>query len=347
MKFSEIVEKFATELVRGTSLTAHPDFNPQVAGLASLESATPNTLSYCEGGKYAAMVGKTAAIALILPVDEELQTLASDRGIAWVSTPQPRLLFAAAISLFYQPYQPQPHIHPTAAIDPSASLGKDVAIGAHAVIGENVKIGDGVCIFPNVTVYPGVEIGDRTVLHGNCIIEERTKIGANCVIHSGAAIGCEGFGFIPSDRGWVKMHQGGIVVLEDGVEVGANTTIDRPPVGETRIGSNTKIDNLVQIGHGCKIGSNCALSSQVGLSGQVIVGNGVLLAGQVGVANQVKIGDGAIATAKSGLHKDVDPKQIVSGYPAIPNKLWLKISAVYNRLPEMYKAIRKSRKDRG
>ncbi|MEM9539455.1 MAG: UDP-3-O-(3-hydroxymyristoyl)glucosamine N-acyltransferase [Cyanobacteria bacterium P01_E01_bin.42] len=347
MKFSEIVEKFAIELVRGTSLTAHPDFNPQVAGLASLESATENNLSYCEGGKYAAMVEETAAIALILPVDEELQTLASDRGIAWVSTPHPRLLFAEAIALFYQPYQPAPHIHPTAAIAPGVSLGKDVAIGAHAVIGENVKIGDGACIFPNVTVYPGVEIGDRTVLHGNCIIEERTKIGADCVIHSGAVIGCEGFGFVPSDRGWVKMHQSGIVVLDDGVEVGANTTIDRPPVGETRIGYNTKIDNLVQIGHGCKIGSNSALSSQVGLSGQVIVGNGVLLAGQVGVANQVKIGDGAIATAKSGLHKDVEPKQIVSGYPAIPNKLWLKISAVYNRLPEIYKFVRKGMKSKG
>ena len=345
MKFSEIIEKFEDEWVRGTSLATHRDRNPQISDLASLEEATPDTLSYCEGGKYAAMVRETAASALILPLDEALQRIADDRGIAWVSTPHPRLLFAIAISLFYQPYQPSPCIHPTAAIDPSASLGRDVAIGAHAVIGENVKIGDGVCIFPNVTVYPGAEIGDRTVLHGNCIIEERTKIGADCVIHSGAVIGCEGFGFVPSDRGWVKMHQSGIVVLEDGVEVGANTTIDRPPVGETRIGYNTKIDNLVQIGHGCKIGSNCALSSQVGLSGQVIVGNGVLLAGQVGVANQVKIGDGAIATAKSGLHKDVDPKQIVSGYPAIPNKLWLKISAVYNRLPEIYKFVRKRMKD--
>lgn len=344
MKFSEIIEKFEIELVQGTSLNAHPDCNPKVTGIASLETATAETLAYCEGGKYAAIVGETAAIALILPVDEELQRIASDRGIAWVATPHPRLLYAIAISLFYQPYQPKPQIHPTAIIDSSASLGQDVSIGAHAVIGENVKIGAGVCIFPNVTVYPGVEIGDRTILHANCTIEERSKIGADCVIHSGVAIGCEGFGFVPSDRGWVKMHQSGIVVLEDCVEVGCNSAIDRPPVGETRIGYNTKIDNLVQIGHGCKIGSNCAISSQVGLSGQVIVGNGVLLAGQVGVANQVKIGDGAIATAKSGLHKDVDAKAIVSGYPAIPNKLWLKISAVYNRLPEMYKLFRRMAK---
>ncbi|MGK7927846.1 MAG: LpxD N-terminal domain-containing protein, partial [Spirulina sp.] len=133
MKFSEIIKKFATELVRGTSLTTHPDCNPRVAGLASLEEATPDTLSYCEGGKYAAMVGKTAASALILPVDEELQTLASDRGIAWISTPHPRLLFAIAISLFYQPYQLPPQIHPTAVIDASASLAENVAIGHRAV----------------------------------------------------------------------------------------------------------------------------------------------------------------------------------------------------------------------
>ncbi|NEO25732.1 MAG: UDP-3-O-(3-hydroxymyristoyl)glucosamine N-acyltransferase, partial [Kamptonema sp. SIO4C4] len=267
---------------------------------------------------------------------------ASQRGIAWVATNDPRLLFARVTQIFYQPYRPAPKIHPTAVIDETVQLGKDVSIGANVVIQPNVVIGDGVCLFPNVTIYPEVEIGDRTLIHANCSIEERTIIGKDCIIHSGVVIGSEGFGFVPSPtEGWVKMEQMGRVVLEDGVDVGSNSTIDRPSVGETRIGYNTKIDNLVQIGHGCTIGQNCALSSQVGLSGKVTVGNQVLLAGQVGVANRVTIGDGAIATAKSGLHKDVPPKAIVSGYPAIPNKLWLKISAVYNRLPEMYKLFRK------
>ncbi len=136
------------------------------------------------------------------------------------------------------------------------------------------------------------------------------------------------------------MEQSGRTVLEDGVEIGCNTTIDRPAVGETRIGRNTKIDNLVQIGHGCQVGENCAMAAQVGLAGGVKVGNRVILAGQVGIANQAKIGDGAIATAKTGIHNDVAPGTIVSGIPAIPHKLFLKVAAIYNRLPEVYQTFK-------
>jgi UDP-3-O-[3-hydroxymyristoyl] glucosamine N-acyltransferase len=160
------------------------------------------------------------------------------------------------------------------------------------------------------------------------------------VIHSGAVIGSEGFGFVPTPTGWFKMEQSGCTVLEDGVEVGCNTTIDRPAVGETRVARNTKIDNLVQIGHGCQIGENCALAAQVGMAGGVKVGNRVILAGQVGIANQAKIGDGAIASAKAGIHNDVEPGAIVSGSPAVAHKLFLKASAIYNRLPEMYQTLK-------
>jgi UDP-3-O-[3-hydroxymyristoyl] glucosamine N-acyltransferase len=229
-------------------------------------------------------------------------------------------------------------------IDSSADLGKDVAIGAHVVIQAGVSLGDGVCIHPNVVIYPEVTVGDRTQLHANCVIHERTQIGSNCVIHSGAAIGSEGFGFVPTKEGWYKMEQSGRVVLEDGVEIGCNSAVDRPAVGETRIKRHTKLDNLVHVAHGCQIGEACAMAAQVGLAGGVTVGNRVILAGQVGIANQVKIGDGAIATAQTGVHRDVEPGAIVSGYPAIPNKLWLKISAIYNRLPEMYQGIRELRR---
>ncbi|WP_017305528.1 UDP-3-O-(3-hydroxymyristoyl)glucosamine N-acyltransferase [Spirulina subsalsa] len=340
MRFDEIVNKLKSERLQGSSLDSYPDCNPQILSLASVDEATEHSLSYVEGGKFRRWVKDTAASALILPLDEELQKQASERGIAWMATASPRLLFAEAIALFYQPYRPKPQIHPTAVIDPTVRLGQDVSIGAYVVIMEGCTVGDRVCIFPNSVIYPGVSIGADTTIHANCTVEERTQIGSRCVLHSGCCVGGEGFGFVVSPQGWFKMEQGGIVVLEDQVEVGCNTTIDRPPMGETRIGFNTKLDNLVQIGHGCKIGSNCSLSAQAGLSGQVKVGNQVILAGQVGVANQVTIGEGAIATAQSGLHKDVPPQQIVSGTPAIPNKLWLKISAVYNRLPEMYKKLR-------
>jgi len=339
MKFSKIVEKLS-DTAQSNSLSVNKDLDPEITGIAPVDEASISTLSYIEGVKFAAMLGKTAASALILPLDEALQAQATERGIAWIGASEPRLLFAKAIALFYKPFPPAPEIHPTAVIHPSAEVGKDVYIGPHVVIQAGVKIGDEVCIHPNVVIYPEVQIGDRTVLHANCTIHERTRIGADCVIHSGAVIGSEGFGFVPTPTGWFKMEQSGCTVLEDGVEVGCNTTIDRPAVGETRVARNTKIDNLVQIGHGCQIGQNCALAAQVGMAGGVKVGNRVILAGQVGIANQAKIGDGAIASAKAGIHNDVEPGAIVSGTPSVPHKLFLKASAIYNRLPEMYQTLK-------
>ncbi|HEY9814577.1 MAG TPA: UDP-3-O-(3-hydroxymyristoyl)glucosamine N-acyltransferase [Candidatus Obscuribacterales bacterium] len=318
--------------------------DPEISGVAAIDEAQPGQLSYIEGETFAAQIATTQASALILPMNEALQAAADARQLAWVSVPQPRLAFAQAIALFYQPFKPAPGIHPSAVIDPSVQLGEGVSIGAHVVLQAGVRLGDGVCIHPNVVVYPGVQIGDRSLLHANCVIHERSILGADCVIHSGACIGAEGFGFVPTAEGWFKMEQSGQVVLEDGVEIGCNSAVDRPAVGETRIRRHTKLDNLVHVAHGCQIGEACAMAAQVGLAGGVKVGNRVILAGQVGIANQVTIGDGAIATAQTGVHRDVEPGAIVSGYPAIPNRLWLKISAVYNRLPDMYQSLREIRR---
>ncbi len=346
MKFSEIVDRMG-ELATDNSLNIAPVQNPEITGVAAVDEAKLGHLSYIEGARFAALVSQTHASALILPRNKTLQSQAEERGIAWIATPEPRLLFAHAIALFYQPYRPQPEVHPTAVIHPTAKVGNDVYIGAHAVIEQDVEIGHGAIIHPNVVIYPDAKIGDRTILHANCTIHERTRIGADCVIHSGAVIGAEGFGFVPTPTGWLKMEQSGYTVLEDGVEVGCNSAIDRPAVGETRIGSRTVIDNLVQIGHGCKIGSNCAIAGQSGLAGGVKVGNRVILAGQSGVSNQVKIGDGAMASAKSGIHHDVAPGEIVSGMPAVPHKLYLKVSAIYNRLPEMYQSFKQLQRQIG
>jgi UDP-3-O-[3-hydroxymyristoyl] glucosamine N-acyltransferase len=339
MKFSDIVQKLGEEL-ETSSLRANKDCNPNLSGVAPIDEAITGTLSYIEGAKFALMVTQTAASALILPLDESLQTKATQRGIAWIATSQPRLVFAKAIALFYQPFKPSAGIHPTAVIDPSVEIGSEVYIGANVVIERGVKIGSSVCIYPNSVIYPEVKIGSSTTLHANCTIHERTQIGANCTIHSGAVIGAEGFGFVPTPQGWFKMEQSGRTVLEDGVSIGCNSTIDRPAVGETRIGRNTKLDNLVHIGHGCQIGENCAMAAQVGLAGGVKIGSSVILAGQVGIANQVTVGNGAIATAQSGIHSDVQPKEIVSGSPAVSNKLYLKVSAIYKRLPEMYQTLK-------
>jgi UDP-3-O-[3-hydroxymyristoyl] glucosamine N-acyltransferase len=235
-------------------------------------------------------------------------------------------------------------IHPSAIIDASVQIGQDVHIGAYAVIEKGVILGDGACIFPHVVIYPQVNIGSNTILHANCTIHERTQIGENCVVHSGAVIGAEGFGFVPTAEGWYKMEQSGYVVLENGVEVGCNSTIDRPALGETRIGKNTKLDNLVHVGHGCQIGQNCALAGQVGLAGAVKLGNRVILGGQVGIANQAVIGDGVMAGAQSGITSDIEPNQIVLGSPALPHRLFLKASTIYKRLPEMYQTLKKLQK---
>lgn len=339
MKFSELIEKLSAAYDRPLTTQGDPDL--EIAGVAAVDEAGAGTLSYIEGSKFAAQVQTTGASALILPKDATLQQQATERGLAWIEAPEPRLMFAQAIALFYQPFRPAPAIHPTAVIDPSAKIGEAVAIGAHVVIQAGVTIGNHVCIHPNVVIYPDAHIGDRTVLHANCVIHERTQLGTDCVIHAGAAIGSEGFGFVPTPTGWYKMEQSGCVVLEDGVEVGCNSTVDRPAVGETRIARNTKLDNLVHVGHGCQVGQNCALAAQVGLAGGVEVGNGVILAGQVGVANNARIGDGAIASSKTGVHGTIEPKQVVSGYPCVDHKIYLKSSAIYSRLPEMYQAIKK------
>jgi UDP-3-O-[3-hydroxymyristoyl] glucosamine N-acyltransferase len=340
MRFTEIINQL-NPLIKFHSLTTSPDCNPDIQSAAAVDQAATGTISYIEGGKFALMVETTQASALILPLDEVLQSKATEKGIAWLATSQPRLAFAQAIGLFYKPFQPLPEIHPSAVIAPSATIGKDVYLGPNVVIEANVKIGDRVCIHPNVVVYSDVSIGDRTILHSNCTIHERTQIGADCVIHSSAVIGAEGFGFVPIPQGWYKMEQSGYTVLEDGVEIGCNSAVDRPSVGETRIKRNTKIDNMVQVAHGCQIGENCAIAGQAGMAGGVIIGNNVIIAGQVGIVNQAKIGDGAIATASAGIHTDVAPGEIVSGMPSMPYKHFLKVAAAYKRLPEIYKAIKK------
>ncbi|MGB7249289.1 MAG: UDP-3-O-(3-hydroxymyristoyl)glucosamine N-acyltransferase, partial [Phormidesmis sp.] len=205
-------------------------------------------------------------------------------------------------------------------------------------------VGDHTCIHPNVVIYPDVSIGPGTVLHANCVIHERTQIGANCVIHSGAAIGAEGFGFVPTAEGWEKMHQSGLTVLEDGVEIGCNSAVDRPAVGETRIRRNTKIDNMVHIAHGCQVGEAVVMAAQVGIAGGVTVGNRVVLAGQVGIANQSTVGDGVIASAKAGIHNDIPAGMTVSGMPAIPHNIYLRAATLFKRLPEMAKTLKQLRK---
>lgn len=338
MKFSELLHQL--EIHESHSLLEHPGCDPELVGLAAVEMAQSGRLSYIEGSKFASQIQSTAASALILPVDQRLQQAASHRQIAWISTSEPKLLFAQAVRQFYQPFQPTPGIHPTAIIHPTALLGRDLSIGAYCVIQADVRLGDQVCLHPQVVIYPEVTIGARSLLHSGAVIHERSQIGADCVIHSGAVIGAEGFGFVPSASGWVKLEQSGVTVLEDRVEVGCNAAVDRPAVGETRIGAGSKLDNLVHVGHNCQIGPNGVLAAQVGMAGGGKTGSWVILGGQVGVANQAELGDRVQAGAKAGLHGKIAPGSVMMGNPASPYRTFLKASAIYNRLPEMHQSLR-------
>jgi len=307
----------------------------EITGVAGVDQAGPTELTFLTNPKYTAAAAASKAAAIIVspgfPAD----------GRALLRCPNPHLAYAKALELFYSPPAYPPHVHPKAVIAASAKLGPNAHVGAYVVIDDDVEIGANCTLLPHVVIYRGAIIGDNFFAHSHAVVREFCRIGDNVILQNGVVIGSDGYGFAPDGDGWHKVVQSGTVVLGDNVEVQAHSCIDRATVGETRIGDGVKIDNLVQVGHGSRIEENTMLCSQVGLAGSTRVGKHVMLAGQVGVAGHLTIGDRAIATAQTGIHRDVDPNTMVSGYPAIDNHLWLRACAVFNKLPELAKAIRK------
>jgi UDP-3-O-[3-hydroxymyristoyl] glucosamine N-acyltransferase len=306
-----------------------------ISRVATLDDAEPGDLTFLANPKYASRVATTRAAAIILADD------AAPAPCAMLRSAHPYRSFAQALVLLGRSERPPAGVHPTAVIAPDARLGADVSVGAFAVIGAGARLGDRVVVHPHVVIGPGAAIGDDSVLHARVSIRERSMIGARVVIQDGAVIGSDGYGFVTDDEGvHHKIPQQSVVVIEDDVEIGANTTIDRPAVGETRIGQGTKIDNLVQIAHGVKVGRHSLLVAQVGIAGSSTVGDHVVLAGQVGVAGHVTIGDRVRATAQTGIPNSVEPGAFISGYPAIDNRDWLKSSAFFRHLPELRRQLK-------
>jgi UDP-3-O-[3-hydroxymyristoyl] glucosamine N-acyltransferase len=329
MKLSEINRRLGTHLENGT-----PEI--EIRGVAGIETAGPGQLTFIANPKYAAAARTTKASAVI--VAEDFPAL----NAAMLRSKNPYLDFARALELFYTPPRYAPGVHPSAVVHESARIGAGSHIGPYVVIQENVEIGKNAVLLAHVVVYRGVEIGNHFLAHAHAVIREFSRIGNNVVLQNGVVIGGDGFGFAKDGKGqWHKIVQSGPTVIEDDVEIQANACIDRASVGETRIARGAKIDNLVQVGHGSRVGEDTLLCAQAGLAGSTDVGKNVILAGQVGVAGHCKIGDGAIATAQSGIPNDVAAGAIVSGYPAIDNKLWLRCVAIFNRLPELARVLRK------
>ena len=343
MLFSELVEK----LKQGQSGVI--DFgiktNPLISAATSLDKAKNNQISFLDKNSSVNLknlIKNTQASALLLPAnDNYIIELAKKLSFDWVTLNDPKIAFAETLEFLYPLEKEKEGIHQSSVIGENVKIGTGVSIGANVCIGDNTEIGNGTVIYSGVVIYKKVIIGAKNIIHANSVIHSGSELGNECVINANAVIGGEGFGFIPTSLGWKKMPQVGIVILKNKVEIGSCSTIDRPSVGETVIGEDTKIDNLVQIGHGVTTGKGCAMAAQVGIAGGAQIGNGVILAGQVGVSNKVKIGDRVIASSKTGIVSNVDAGKVVSGFPAISNKLWLRCSANFKKLPEITKVIRK------
>jgi UDP-3-O-[3-hydroxymyristoyl] glucosamine N-acyltransferase len=328
MKLSAVASALHARLENGSPET-------EISGLNGIEQAGPHELTFVANPKYAAAARRTRAAAVI--VAEDFPAI----SVATLRVEDPYLSFAEALQLFHKPFRYKPGVHATAVVHETATIGRGAHIGPYVVIDEKVKIGKNAVLLAHAVIYPGVNIGDDFFAHSHVVVRENCRIGNNVLLHNGVVIGSDGFGFAKTKEGsWHKIPQPAPVVIEDDVEIQANACIDRASVGETRIGRGTKIDNLVQVGHGSRVGEDALLCSQVGLAGSTEIGNRVILTGQVGVVGHCKIGEAAIVTPQSGIANDVPAGALVSGAPAVDHKLWLKYSALLPRLPEMARALR-------
>jgi len=313
------------------------DGDIEIIGAAGLEQAEPGQVTFLSNPRYVTRVAGTAASAIF--VGEDIEIPRAD--LALLRAKDPYLAFTRALIAFHPKADFEPYWDPTAVIDSSTRVPKEVFIEAHVAIGKHVQIGYRVRIHANVTIYDNVAIGDETEIHSGVAIRENTIIGKRVIIHNNAVIGSDGFGFAKDeDRRWLKIPQVGRVVIEDDVEIGAGTTIDRASTGETRVKRGAKLDNLVQIGHSCIVGEDALLCAQVGMAGSSRVGNRVILTGQVGIGGHITVGDDAILYPQSGVPNDVAPGEILVGTPAFEVSAFWRAIAVFKKLGDIPKRIR-------
>ena len=326
------------ELAERLGCTVRGDAAVEVVRVAGIDDSGPGDLTFVANSKYAKRLATTRASAVIVSPDTET-------ALPCLLSANPYLAFARAVAILHPATPAEPGVHPAAIVDPTAGLGEGVHVGPLAVIGARVRLGARTVVHPHAVLYPDVTVGADCLIHSGVQVREACRLGDRVVVQNGAVIGADGFGFARDQEGrYHKILQRGIVVIEDDVEIGALCAIDRAALGETRVGRGTKIDNLVQVGHSVSIGKDTVLAGQVGIAGSTRVGDKVTLAGQVGVAGHLTIGDGVIATAQTGIPSSVEPGQVVSGYPAIDNRDWLKASAVFARLPDLQRRVRELEK---
>ncbi len=310
-----------------------------ISGVATLEEAGPNDISFLANPRYIPQLAGTRAGAVVIHPDHS-----AEAATALIS-PDPYRDFSRLMYLFARPQGSLKGVSPQAFVHPEAALGQNCTIYPFCYIGPRAALGDGVTLFPGCYVGEDASIGPGTVLYPNVSLMAGTRIGAKCILHAGVVLGSDGFGFVPTPQGIEKIPQVGIVRIGDNVEIGANTTIDRASLGETVLDDGCKIDNLVQIGHNVRVGRYSMLVSQTGIAGSTKVGERVVMAGQAGIAGHLNIGDGAVVGPKSGVGKDIAPGQTVMGMPPMEGRQYLRYIVTAPKLMDMLKKIKQLEQD--
>jgi UDP-3-O-[3-hydroxymyristoyl] glucosamine N-acyltransferase len=305
-----------------------------ITGVNSLDAAESGEISFFADRRFKESLKRTEASAVIITEQSDLydgpQLIVLDAALA----------FAEVVSLFAPPVPRHPGISERAVVHENSRVGKDVSIYPMVYVGSDAVIGEGTVLFPGVFIGDRVKIGSRSVIYPNVTILEDCLIGNDVIIYAGVIIGSDGFGYVKDGSKSVKVPQIGIVQIDDHVEIGANSCIDRAALGKTWLKRGVKVDNLVQVAHNVVIGEDTIVLSQVGISGSVNIGREAILAGQVGIADHKDIGDQAVLGPKTGIAKDVLPGEVLSGSPAMPHRLWLKTSHLTRRLPEFNERLR-------
>jgi len=333
MKLAEVARKL------GCRLEGRADI--EITGVAGIEQAEAGQLTFLANKRYIPLLKTTKASAVLVEDLVKIERGTNYPPLNALRSENPYLAFAQAIEFFYQAPRYASGIHPTAIIAKSAKIGEGAHIGPYCYVAEDVEIGTRATLHSFVTVYQGARIADDFFAHAHAVVREFCSIGNRVILQNGVILGADGFGFAKRKDGtWHKILQSGPVVIEDDVEIQANACVDRATIGETRVGSGAKLDDMVMVGHGSQVGANTLLCAQVGLAGSTKVGRDCILAGQVGSGGHLTIGDRTLITAQSGIPHDLEGDAHYSGSPCVSHKQWLKNSAAFSRMPELQRRVR-------
>ena len=331
------------ELARLVDGRVEGDESRQIEGAATLEDAGPGQISFLTHRKYRETASTSGAGALLVGEDAAGDDLLHDLVVC----KDPSWALAQVLEAFHPPRQIEPVVHPSAVIAVSAVVAPSASVGPHVVVGAGSTIGAGCVLYAGVVIGADCSIGDETVLYPRVVLYDRTRLGRSVIVHAGAVIGSDGFGYATRDGETVKVPQVGCVVVEDGVEIGANTAIDRATISETRIGAGSKLDNLVQVGHNVRLGPGCVICGQAGIAGSARLGAGVVMAGQSGSNGHIEIGDGVQIAAKAAVLQSVEAGRKVAGIPAVDLRVWRRQSAFLGRIADLFRRVRRLERGEG